>query len=37
MSYTHFTLKEREYLQKLFLENKSIREIALTLGRSPSS
>lgn len=37
MSYTHFTLNERKYLQELFLENKSIREIASILGRSPSS
>lgn len=36
-SYTHFTLLERECLQ-LFLEmGKSLREIAKTLGRSPST
>lgn len=37
MSYTHFTLNERKYLQKLLEEGKSIREISRTLERSPSS
>lgn len=37
MSYTHFTLEERKYLQQLLSEKKSFREIARILGRSPSS
>ena len=37
MSYTHFTLKERKYLQQLLPEKKSFREIARILGRSPLS
>ena len=37
MSYTHFTLDERKYLQKLLEEGESIRGIARALGRSPSS
>lgn len=37
MSYTHFTLSERKYLQKLLSEDKSFREIARILERSPSS
>lgn len=37
MSYTHFTLSERKYLQQLLSEDKSFREIAAILGRSPSS
>lgn len=37
MSYTHFTLNERKYLQKLLEEGESIRGIARALGRSPSS
>lgn len=36
-SYTHFTLFERKYLQKLLSEGKSFREIAAILERSPSS
>jgi IS30 family transposase len=36
-SYTHFTLKEREYLQELLDRQYSIRKIAHILGRSPSS
>lgn len=36
-SYTHFTLSERKYLQKLLSEGKSFREIAAILERSPSS
>ena len=35
--YTHFTLSEREYLQQLLSEGKSLRKIAEILGRSPSS
>lgn len=37
MSYTHFTLSERKYLQKLLSEGKSFREIASILERSPST
>lgn len=37
LSYTHFTLEERKYLQKLLSENLSIRKIAEILERSPSS
>lgn len=37
MSYTHFTLAERKYLQELLGEGHSIRKIADFLGRSPSS
>ena len=37
LSYTHFTLNERKYLQKLLEEGESIRGIARALGRSPSS
>ncbi len=37
MSYTHFTLNERKYLQILLSEGKSLRKIATLLGRSPSS
>lgn len=37
LSYTHFTLEERECLHQLLVEGKSIRKIADILGRSPSS
>lgn len=37
LSYKHFTLNEREYLQKLLSEGKSFRKIAEILERSPSS
>lgn len=37
MPYTHFTLKEREYLYELLNQNKSFREIAKILGRDVSS
>lgn len=37
MSYTHFTLEERKYLQELLAEGKSIRKIAVILGRDASS
>lgn len=37
MSYTHFTLNERKYLQQLLSEGKSFREIAAILERSPST
>lgn len=36
-SYTHFTLTERENLRIMLNEGKSIRQIASTLGRNPSS
>ncbi len=37
MSYTHFTLEERKYLQQLLAEGLSFRKIAAILERSPSS
>lgn len=37
MSYTHFTLYERKYLQKLLAQEIGIRKIAAILERSPSS
>ena len=37
MSYTHFTLEERKYLQQLLSEDRSFREIAAILGRNVSS
>ena len=37
MSYTHFTLEERKYLQKLLSEGLSFRKIAEILDRAPSS
>ncbi len=37
MSYTHFTLSERKYLQELLAEGLSMRKIAEILERSPSS
>lgn len=37
MSYTHFTLYERKYLQELLSEDIGIRKIAAILERSPSS
>ena len=36
-SYTHFTLEERKYLQKLLSEGYGIRKAAAVLERSPSS
>lgn len=37
LSYTHFTLEERKYLQKLLSEGMSFRKIAAILERSPST
>lgn len=37
LSYTHFTLEERKYLEQLLTEDLSIRKIAAILERSPSS
>ena len=37
LSYTHFTLEERKYLQKLLSEGLSFRKIAEILERSPST
>lgn len=37
MSYKHFTLYERKYLQELLAEELSLRKIAAKMGRSPSS
>lgn len=37
MSYTHFTIEERKYLQQLLSEGYSFRKIAGVLERSPSS
>lgn len=36
-SYTHFTLSERENLRILLEQGKSFRQIAIELGRNPSS
>ena len=37
MSYTHFTLEERKYLQELLAQDISKNKIAAILGRSPST
>ena len=37
LSYKHFTLEERKYLQQLLSEGKSFRKIAEILERSPST
>jgi len=37
LSYTHFTLNERKYLQQLLSEGLSFRKIAASLERSPST
>ena len=37
MSYKHFTLEERKYLQQLLSEGLSLRKIAAILERSPST
>lgn len=37
LSYTHFTLEERKYLQELLAQGYSIRKISSFLGRAPSS
>lgn len=37
LSYTHITLEERKYLQKLLKEGYGIRQAAYALGRSPST
>ena len=37
MSYTHFTLEERKYLQQLLSEGYSFRRIAIILEKSPST
>ena len=37
LSYNHFTLDERKYLQELLSRGYSMRKIAGFLGRSPSS
>ena len=37
LSYTHFTLEERKYLQQLLSEGLSLRKIAAILERSPST
>ena len=37
MSYTHFTLEERKYLQQLLSEGYSFRKIAVFLERHPST
>ena len=37
LSYKHFTLEERKYLQKLLSEGESLRSIASILERSPST
>jgi IS30 family transposase len=37
LSYTHFTLSERFCLQEFLNQGKSFREIAKSMGRSPST
>lgn len=37
MNYKHFSIVEREKIQLLLLEKRSIRDIGIELGRSPSS
>jgi IS30 family transposase len=37
MAYNHLSIEEREQIQKLQWEKKSVRYIAGELGRSPSS
>ncbi len=37
MKYRHFTIEERERIQELWWERRSVRVIACILGRSPSS
>jgi len=37
MQYNHLSIEEREKIQRLLWQNKSIRYIAIELGRSPSS
>ena len=37
LSYTHFTLEERKYLQQLLSEGYSFRKIAKILEKSPST
>lgn len=37
MKYKHFNIEEREKIQELFWQKKSVRYIAEVLNRSPSS
>lgn len=37
MKYQHFTIEEREKIQEYIWDKKSVREMAKTLDRSPSS
>jgi IS30 family transposase len=37
MKYQHFTIEEREKIQEMLWEKQSVREIARTLNRNPSS
>ena len=37
MKYRHFTIEERETLQYMWWERKSIRSMAIALNRSPST
>ena len=37
MRYKHFSIEEREALQLMWWERRSVRKIASVLGRSPSS
>lgn len=37
MKYKHLSIEEREKIQSMMWEKKSVREIAMTIGRSPSS
>ena len=37
MKYKHFTIEEREKIQKMLWQKSSVRSIAATIGRNPSS
>lgn len=37
LSYSHYTLKERKYLQELLEDGYGVRQIARAMGRSPAS
>ena len=37
MKYNHLTVEEREKIQEMLWQKKSVRDIALVIGRSPSS
>lgn len=37
MKYRHFTIEEREFIQRSLWEKRSLQSIAVELGRSPAS